>query len=217
MEMKTRNAAAAFALLVSGLMAGSPAPARAAAGVEMAIPADNRRIALRESMRKLWADHVIWTRAYVVAAVAGSPDAADVAARLLKNQAEIGEAFAPYYGKEAGAKLAGLLKQHILLAADVVDGAKTGDAEKYRTADARWHQNAADIAAFLNSLNPNWPEKDTVAMFNEHLALTTKEAVSRLDKKWPDDIAAFDEIFRQMMLMADDLFSGIVNQFPEKF
>jgi hypothetical protein len=135
----------------------------------------------------------------------------------MRNQAEIGEAFAPYYGKEAGAKLAELLKQHILIAAEVVDGAKTGDAEKYKAADARWHANAVDIAVFLSGLNPNWAKADIVAMFNEHLALTTKEAVSRLDKKWPEDIAAFDEIFRQMMTMADDLFSGIVKQFPEKF
>ncbi|HEX8935507.1 MAG TPA: hypothetical protein VF788_15225 [Pseudonocardiaceae bacterium] len=38
------------------------------------------------ALRRLWADHVIWTREYVVAAIADAPDAGAVAGRLLKNQ-----------------------------------------------------------------------------------------------------------------------------------
>ena len=74
-----------------------------------------------------------------------------------------------------------------------------------------------DIAVFLSEANPNWSKKEIVGMFNDHLALTTKEAASRLNKKWPDDIAAFDEILRQMMMMADDLSNGIIKQFPDQF
>lgn len=32
-------------------------------------------ITLRQNMRKLWTDHVVWTRDYIVAAVSGAPDA----------------------------------------------------------------------------------------------------------------------------------------------
>ena len=71
---------------------------------------------LREDMRKLWSDHVIWTREYIVAAIDGSPGAKAAATRLLKNQDDIGGAVAGFYGKDAGDKLRGLLKQHILIA-----------------------------------------------------------------------------------------------------
>lgn len=60
---------------------------------------------LRTSMRRLWADHAIWTRQCIVAAVAGTADAEHAAARLLKNQEDIGNAIVPYYGEEAGAAL----------------------------------------------------------------------------------------------------------------
>ena len=59
-------------------------------------------LSLKEGLRRLWSDHVIWTRDYVVAAIANSPDADTVATRLLKNQEDIGNAIVPFYGKEAG-------------------------------------------------------------------------------------------------------------------
>ena len=52
-------------------------------------------------LRKLWSDHVIWTREYIVAAVAGTPDADAAAGRLLKNQEDIGAAIGPFYGQAA--------------------------------------------------------------------------------------------------------------------
>ena len=161
---------------MSGLLAfgilGYPAVKASAVEVEaMSMPVESKQSALKESMRKLWAEHVIWTRAFVVAEIGGTPDAADVAARLLKNQADIGEAFVPYYGKYAGAKLAELLKQHISIAAEVVDAAKSGDDVKFHQADGRWHENANDIAVFLSEANPNWSKKELVGMFNDHLAL----------------------------------------------
>jgi hypothetical protein len=206
----------AAALLAAGIFGGWPASARAVEE-QMTAPAKTKQEVLKESMRKLWAEHVIWTRAYVVADVGGSADAEDVAARLMKNQEDIGAAFAPYYGKASGDKLAALLKRHISIAAEVVDTAKSRDAAKFHEADGRWHENARDIAVFLSDANPNWSKKEIVDMFNEHLALTTKEASSRLNKKWPDDIVAFDEILDQMMLMADDLSNGLIKQFPGQF
>ena len=46
--------------------------------------------ALKQDMRKLWTDHVVWTRDYIVAAVGDQPDAQAAATRLMKNQEDIG-------------------------------------------------------------------------------------------------------------------------------
>src|SRR5262245_66544573 len=82
---------------------------------------------LRAAMRRLWADHVIWTREYIVAAVAGAPEAEQAAGRLLKNQEDIGNAVVPFYGDAAGSGLTDLLKQHILIAVELIEATKTGD------------------------------------------------------------------------------------------
>ena len=52
----------------------------------------NAAWSLKTNMRKLWADHVIWTREYLVAAVAATQDAQAAAGRLLKNQEHLGDA-----------------------------------------------------------------------------------------------------------------------------
>ena len=171
---------------------------------------------LHEGMRKLWSDHVVYTRQYIVDAVAGLPSADATSKRLLKNQEDIGNAVAAYYGSAAGTKLTDLLKQHILIAVDVVAAAKANDQTKLADADKRWHNNAADIATFLSSANPNWPKQTLLSMLNEHLALTTQEATARLQQRWDDDIATFDKVYAQAMMMADALSDGIKKQFPAK-
>lgn len=177
----------------------------------------SKRASLDEAMRKLWADHVVWTRLYIISAVSGSPDAQQAATRLLKNQEDIGNAIVPYYGAAAGQKLTDLLKQHILVAVDVVAAAKANDQAKLADADRRWHNNAADLATFLNGANPNWPRQAVLDMLNTHLSLTTKEAVDRLKGNYADDVTNFDAIFNQAMMMADTLSNGIVKQFPARF
>lgn len=171
---------------------------------------------LRVDMRKLWADHVIWTREYIANAIEGDGSADAAAARLMKNQEDIGNAVVPYYGKEAGSKLTGLLKQHISIAVDLVGAAKAKDNTKFADADKRWTANATELATFLSGANPNWKKDDLQKMLNEHLSLTKQEATARLEKNWTADIEAFDKIFNQAMHMADGLTAGIVKQFPNK-
>jgi hypothetical protein len=192
-------------------------PPPATADMHSGMSMDNSRTALGKAMRDLWADHVVWTRNYIIAATSDSPDAQAAANRLLANQDQIGAAIVPYYGQAAGTKLSGLLRDHILIAVDLVAAAKANDQTKLGDADRRWHANAADIATFLSGANPNWPREAVLSMMNEHLALTTQEAVSRLKKDWTGDVALFDKIFDQAMMMADALTDGIVKQFPDRF
>jgi hypothetical protein len=175
-------------------------------------------VSLKMAMHRLWSDHVIWTRDYVIAAVAGSPDADAAATRLLKNQEDIGNAVVPVYGEAAGAKLTELLKQHIMIAVDLIDAAKSGNNEKFEENDHKWTENAEEIATLLSGANPeNWPKADVVDLLMQHLNLTKGEVVARLEGKWNDDVEAFDQIFTEILTVADVLADGVINQFPEKF
>src|SRR5207244_5125931 len=86
-------------------------------------------VELRMAMRKLWEDHITYTRNYIISALGGLEDADEVAKRLLRNQDDIGNAIKPYYGAEAGTKLAGLLRDHITIATEVVKAAKDDQHE----------------------------------------------------------------------------------------
>jgi hypothetical protein len=177
-----------------------------------------RELELRNDMRVLWEDHIVWTRQAIVSFAADLPDFPDTAQRLLRNQDDIGDAVARFYGRDAGDELSGLLREHILIAVDVLVAAKAGDQPALDEALARWDTNAGDIAAFLGDANPrNWPEDEMLEMMRDHLALTTQEAVARLTGDFTADIAAYDAVHEQAMEMADMLSTGIVAQFPHRF
>jgi hypothetical protein len=180
--------------------------------------ARDNRDAFRDDMRMLWEDHVVWTRMAVIGILDETPDTGASVARLLQNQVDIGNAIKPFYGEAAGDQLSALLTDHILIAADLLVAARDGDAAGFADADARWTQNADDIAAFLAGANPaNWPEAEMRTMMREHLALTTNEAVARLNQDWEADVAAYDAIHHQILHMADMLSDGIIAQFPAAF
>ena len=178
----------------------------------------SKQAALHDAMRKLWEDHITWTRVFIISAVADLPDKATATERLLQNQVDIGNAIKPLYGEPAGNKLTALLKEHITTAAEVVAAAKANDQAKITDANKRWFANADQIADFLSSANPkNWPQAEMRSMMKEHLDLTTQEAVARLHGDWSADVKAYDSIHEQILKMADHLTMGIVKQFPEKF
>jgi hypothetical protein len=175
-------------------------------------------LALRSDMRRLWEEHIVWTRLAIISLTTGSPDTDATVARLLKNQTDIGNAFKPFYGRAAGNAVTALLRDHILIAADLVGAAKAGDQAALASAQARWQRNADDIAALLNKANPRfWKLRETKAMLAEHLTLTTQEAVARLHGDWAADVAAYDRIHEHALGMADMLSSGLVKQFPRRF
>jgi hypothetical protein len=159
----------------------------------------------------------VYTRCYIISAIAALQDAQATATRLLRNQEDIGNAIIPFYGKEAGNRLTELLQEHIKIAVELVAAAKTGDQQKFAAADKRWTENANQIAAFLSGANPNWPKKDVTDLLSLHLKITKEEAVARLTGKWEEDIQKFDEIYTEIMVLADALSDGIVKQFPDKF
>src|ERR671938_1454285 len=174
--------------------------------------------AFRAAMRKLWEDHITWTRVFIISAAADLPDRDAATQRLLQNQVDIGDAIKPYYGAAAGDQLTALLKDHILISADVVAAAKANDQAKLADANRRWSANADQIADFLSKANPkNWPDAEMRTMMHDHLKLTTDEAVARLHGDWAGDVKAYDAVHNQILNMADMLSSGIINQFPKQF
>jgi hypothetical protein len=174
-------------------------------------------VELKMAMRKLWEDHITYTRNYIISAVADLEDTSKIAERLLKNQDDIGDAIKPIYGDEAGKKLAVLLRDHILIATEVVKAAKMGNNEELSKASKKWNANADDISVFLSGANPNWPKNVLQDMLYKHLEYTTQEAVSRLKKDWASDIEAYDKGHVHMLMFSDVLTDGIVKQFPSKF
>jgi hypothetical protein len=177
-----------------------------------------KEFVVRQEMRRLWEDHVTWTRLAVISLTTDSPDTKATVGRLLQNQTDIGNAIKPYYGAAAGRQLTALLREHILIAADLIAVARKGDQAGVASQQARWTKNADQIATLLNKANPrSWKLGAVKTMMRDHLRLTTNEVVARLQRDWAADVRAYDRIHRQILHMADMISSGLVKQFPGRF
>jgi hypothetical protein len=176
------------------------------------------QLRFHDQMRKLWEDHVTWTRLAIVTFADGSASFGDTAARLLHNQVDIGNAFKPFYGTRAGNHLTALLHDHITIAVELLQAAKDGDAGAFDDANTRWYANSNDIADFISSLNPaTWPRTEMRAMMRTHLDQTLAEASSELTGDYPASVSAYEEIHHHILEMADALSDGIMRQFPSRF
>lgn len=177
-----------------------------------------KKIALYSAMHDLWGDHMQWTLS-TVDAFFHNPDGLDAnLKRLLQNQKDIGAAIVPFYGQEAGDKLAALLTVHIEDAVPVLQAAKAGDEEALNKGLEVWYANAKEVAAFLTAANPeDWPASATEPMMKGHIDQTTAYAVALLTGDFEGAVAGYDEARHHMLMLADILAEGLINQFPEDF
>lgn len=172
---------------------------------------------LRTDMRKLWEDHVVWTRNVIFCILDDLPGTNQAVTRLLKNQEDIGDAIKPYYGADAGKKLTDLLRVHITTAADLLKATKVDSQMGFDITNRKWKENADEISEFLCKANPNWKLADMKMMMHDHLKLTTDEAVARKTKNYDNDVKAYEMVHEEILQMSDMLSNGIIKQFPVMF
>lgn len=176
------------------------------------------QLAFHDQMRKLWEDHITWTRLAIVTFAAGTQGFDTTATRLLQNQDDIGNAFKPFYGDAAGTRLASLLHDHITIAVEILQAAKAGDTNGVNDASTRWYANANDIADFWASINPRfWPDAVMRADMKTHLDQTLTEAVDELNGNFAAGVTDYEAVHLHILDMADMLSNGIMGQFPKQF
>ena len=174
--------------------------------------------AFHDQMRKLWEDHVTWTRLAIVTFADASPSFDATAGRLLQNQTDLGNAIKPFYGPAAGNKLTALLNDHITIAVELLQAAKTGNTDAFNAANTRWYANGNDIADFLATANPgSWPDAAMRDEMTQHLDQTLAEAAHELHRQYPASVTDYEGIHAHILMMADQLSAGIIAQFPSHF
>jgi hypothetical protein len=212
----------AMILGVSAALPIAAASAQSAAGDKMrtmstAMPQYGAAAQLRMDMRKLWTDHVVWTRSYIVAELADLPDKQAAAHRLMRNPQDFGMLAAKIYGSRAGEKVTELLREHIWIGMEVIKAAKAGDEAARQRADQRWRGHVVDIAKLLDKAVPGEARQMFVDLLNMHIATTTREVVARVNEDWDEDVRAFDAVYDHSLTMADAFSEGIIRRFPDKF
>jgi hypothetical protein len=179
-------------------------------------------ISFRERMSKLWSDHVIWTREFILLIFRGGGDNSDIdfaSARLLKNQLDIGNHFGPYYGKNIRKKIIELLSIHIQITGDIVIGIKKESPDSIiLELLLSWYKNGRDISKTLSDINPEkWEYAAVWGLIKTHLDDTTMEIKYIASDQYNDSITTFDKIKEHILKLADVLSAGLIGHKKEQF
>jgi hypothetical protein len=169
-------------------------------------------IELNNEFRLLWEQHVYWTRIVIMGIAFNLPDLDCSSSRLLRNAPDFAEVFCRYYGRKNANEFGGLIRDHLIIAANLVNAAKIGNIEEASRQECKWYENADDIVCFLNHINPYWSVKKMKAMWYEHLGLTKDEAAAILTNRYCDSVEIFDQIEQEALMMADCFTEGILQQ-----
>ena len=202
-----------IAVFILALVVSSAAPALA----QPLFAKKTTSLAYHDEWRKLWEDHITWTRVVIMGILSDLPGTSAYVDRLLQNSADMEEALAPYYGEEAE-ELGRLITDHLVIAAELLTAAKNGDTDAFNDAHDRWYVNAHEIAVQMNEMNPQfWPLEETEEMWVEHLDATLAEAVAHLTGDFEAEVAAYDLVHDLALEMADFISNGVIQQFPQRF
>ncbi|CAM5420271.1 Acetylglutamate kinase OS=Lysinibacillus sphaericus OX=1421 GN=LS41612_06830 PE=4 SV=1 [Lysinibacillus sphaericus] len=68
----------------------------------------------------------------IISIVFNLPDLPFVQARLLRNATDLGNCLRPFYGDQIADRYAELIKEHLLIAAQLVTAANKGDGQQQR-------------------------------------------------------------------------------------
>jgi len=198
-------------VFITALVASSVVPAFA----QPLAAKKTSRLAYHDEWRKLWEDHITWTRVVIIGILDGLPGTDAYIGRLLQNYEDMEDALRPYYGDEAEV-LGDLIKDHLVIAAQILTAVKNGQPTDALVAS--WYANAHDIAVQMNKMNPQaWPLEETEKMWTDHLDATLEEAIDHFTGNFAGEIAAYDRVHDMALEMADFFSNGVMQQFPSRF
>jgi len=176
-----------------------------------------RQFILTNGMRLAWEQHIYWTRLFLISTAERLADLKETTARLMRNPQDIAKVFEPYYPANLTREIAQLITEHLQIGGDLITALRDKKSVEANELTKKWYANADKMSEFFASINPNYKLKEVRDMFYKHLELTTNEVAARLAGRYAEDIAAFDKVEREALMMADYFSQGIMREFPRKF
>lgn len=151
----------------------------------------------------LWDEHVSWTREVVIAILHKLPSLDAAVNRLLTNQKQIAQTFRGKYGDATSRAVHDLLKEHIIIAKNLVEALVAGRGKDVSRLTQTWSQNGQQIADALYNLNPSLAtQAEWRKHMQDHLDITTREIIAYQTMRYEDSQVAYVNALNQARVMA---------------
>ncbi|MBU5425146.1 hypothetical protein KQI41_01875 [Tissierella pigra] len=178
---------------------------------------NRKELELINEVRMLWIQHSEWTRMVFVSIIFKTPDKEAVIFRLLRNLADFAYFLRVFYEDNVAFRFSDLLTENLSLARNLVEYTMLGDTKLAEKTNEKLYKNADEISLLLSSINPNWHYESWRAMLYIYLDMVKNMAGEMLDGNYRESINIYDKFEREVMVMAEIMYNGILKQLPCKF
>lgn len=173
-------------------------------------------VKLKMNMTKLWTDHTIWTRMFIVDLLTDSPSIETTTERLLKNQETIGNIMEEFYGETASESITSLLKSYVNIITELLKAIKIGNTTQATNLETDIVTNIESIAILFATINPYYCIDELTDLFNTQTILIRYQFIARKEKDYIADIMYYDMGLHHIFMISDYLTDGIFARFFEE-
>ena len=161
------------------------------------------------NIRIAWRRLVTWTRAYQISRYAGIGTEEELFCRLYHEVQNFSDMIQIIFGREISRRNAGFLINYTIILRDLISAQLAGDTEAIDRNLTRFYENINENAAFLESINPYWNEKEWRSMLETYLRYTIGEANAFALGDYQEDIQIFDQRTDLTNIMGDIFAKGL--------
>lgn len=168
---------------------------------------------LRNIVRLLWSQYVVWTRFLIISKISKLGDIDIVMNRLLELPMDFANVLKVYYDADTVKVFEDLFREHLKLIIDYVDSVVSNDQSRAATIENDWAKNADEIATYLSKINPYLDKAVLQNLLINQLGMTKDEILRRISNQYVADIYQYDFIEYHALMIADIIWSGLISQF----
>lgn len=162
-------------------------------------------------MRHLWLQMIIWTRAYINNRRSRQGAVPATYERLYSIPAAFYTYLNLFFGKAIAEQFINLLSQYIIIFADLINAMITGNRQAANSSQSAWYGNVNSIAEFLVQINGSWNVNQWTDLLNRMMTMLIDEAIAILSSDYRREIAIYDRLQYQSLLIADYMSKGLMD------
>ena len=169
------------------------------------------QVNLVNEMRYLWLQLVIWSRAYITNSSARQDAVPVVYERLYSIPQGFYNYMNTFFGQAIAERFIILLSQNIIIFTSLINAMAAGNQQEVNSSQSEWYENSNSIATFLIQINDTWNYSQWLDLLNRYLNMFLDEAIAIMSSDYRREIAIYDRLQYQSLLMADYMSRGIMN------
>ena len=174
------------------------------------LSATSKSVTVKESWRKLFTDHAVYTKFYISSYLNNIADAPFLLDRLMENQKEIGDYLKDFVSESRGNEMTILLKEHISMVGNYLVALRTGTGTNIEKSYQEIFDNSSRVSKFLSTLNPEKLPFETVKKeFDQHNQFVVNLAQINMRKDYKNEIKEYDMYYNHMIQFSDILSSAL--------